>query len=223
MTDLEHALSGLSTAEKTTTIGDTEFAVTGFGMLRQLHPRPFTYDRIYLDNQSTNLEMSYLRLGYLLAHVPYDQLRASRVLELGPGRGVFFDVLKSHVEQMRGYDVVQESPYATIPWSQAAECEWDLVCGFDVLEHFEDIDRLWELDFQWGYFSIPAPPAQGVHPRWRHFKPDEHLWHITAEQFEQWASAHGYRLIAVGCPEDCLRARWDKSAVNIQSFIIQRN
>ncbi len=204
------------------TVGDIQFDVTPLGMLRQRDPGAFRYDPDYLQRQSTTAEMSYLRLGYLMAQISYDELRTYDVLELGPGAGVFFDVLKPHVRSMAGHDAVSESDYCTLGWNESTHQPWDLVCGFDVLEHFADIDSLWQLDFRWGFFSLPAPPRGGVIATWRHFKPDEHIWYVTAEQFEQWAALHGYRLEAAGCPEDCIRRRWDDSQNNINSFLIRR-
>lgn len=205
------------------TIGGFQYERTSLGMLRQVAPAPFVYDASYLQRQSTTPEMSYLRLGYLLAQIPYDRLRSCQVLELGPGKGVFFEILKPHVRVLEGHDAAAESVYNTICWEDATAREWDLVVAFDVLEHFPDIDVLWQLPFEYGLFSIPSPPAGGVHAAWRHFKPNEHLWHITASQFALWVAAHGYSTVASGCPEDCIRNRWNPGESNINSFVIQRN
>src|SRR5205823_4697203 len=105
--------------------------------------------------------------------------------------------------------------------AEAHTTQWDLLCAFDVLEHFEEIDELWRHSFTWGYFSLPAPPSTGVSESWRHFKPHEHLWYITQRQFMEWTTAHEYEVVASGTPEDCIRTRWDPDEANINTFLIR--
>ncbi len=64
--------------------------------------------------------------------------------------------------------------------------------------------------------------AGPVDPTWRHFKPNEHLWHITPAEFTAWIQDHGYEVLRSGSPEDAIRTRWDPEQMNIASFVVKR-
>jgi len=202
-------------------IGKYLYDTNEYGMLYQIDYVSFKYNSEYSLSQQTNDKMSYLRLGCLLGIIPYDELKSSVVLEIGPGNGKFMEVIGELVDNIYGFDIT-DTPFSTISSEEALSKQWDILCAFDVLEHFPDIEYLWKYNFDIGYFSIPCPPKDGIDEKWRHFKPNEHLWHITAEQFENWINAHGYDLIYSGCPEDIIRKRWNQLQVNINSFIIKR-
>jgi hypothetical protein len=203
------------------TIDGVELTYNEYGMIKQKNPAPFDYSKPYLEQQSTNLEMSYLRLGYLLSTVPYENLKKASALELGPGTGNFFEVVKNHVKSIDGFDIA-DSKYSTVSLKEAQSRKWDIVFGFDVLEHFHDIDDLWKIDFTYGYFSSPCPPVKGIFKEWRHWKPNEHIYHITMQQFVNWVADHDYELLGYGHPEDLLRKRWDEKQANINSFVIMK-
>lgn len=198
-----------------------KYEVNSYGMLKQLNPKKFDYSKAYLDKQSTTRNMSWLRIGYLLGVVSFDYLTKATVLELGPGSGMFFDTLKPHVANIEGHDVAK-SEYSTVSLEYIQSNKWDLLCAFDVLEHFEEIDDLWKIDFEYGYFSMPCPPANGIN-NWRHLKPNEHIWHIPSESFKKWANDHKYEVLLNGQPEDLIRRRWDQKKANINSFIIKKH
>jgi hypothetical protein len=202
-------------------INGYNYELNSYGMMRQLNPKKFDYSKKYLDKQSTNENMSWLRIGYLSNVISYECLRDSKVIELGPGTGMFFDILQPYVRTIDGYDIV-ESKYSTVTLEDVRSTKWDLLCAFDVLEHFEEIDDLWKIDFKWGYFSMPCPPTSGITATWKHLKPNEHIWHIKPTSFKFWAEDHGYSVVASGSPEDLIRNRWDEKERNINSFIIKR-
>ena len=204
-------------------IGGVPHGYNKYGMLQQINPQKFDYSKPYLAQQSTNLEMAYLRIGFLLGYVPYETLKEAKVLELGPGTGSFIEVIKKYAKSIDGFDVAPTSEYTTVTLDQVQSTEWDILCAFDVIEHFQDVDDLWKINFNIGYFSSPCPPSKGVFAEWRHFKPNEHLTYIGAKEFYPWAEQHGYRVLACAYPEDCIRKRWDENEVNINSFIIKRN
>ena len=169
--------------------------------------------------------MAYLRIGYMLANISWSEFNGARVLELGPGNGVQLAALRQVGCFADGLDLHEQSLHTTIPRGQAERVEWDILLACDVLEHFHNIDGLWRFPFKYAYISTPAlpDPASVDLSAWRHFKPDEHVYYIEAAAFHLWAQAHKYHVLAFGCPEDVIRARWNASYPNIHSFIMRRN
>lgn len=201
------------------------------GFVKQTNPKPFHYSESYAMKQATNTEMAHLRLGYTLSHVPYDALKKSKVLELGPGNGLLLGLLKRSCARAEGYDV-SPRPYPTLEPHEAISTEWDGLVACDVIEHFHDIDHLWSYRFKWAYISVPFPPAvflkqtaEGTDftTSWRHFKPDEHVYYLSAAAALTWFHRHGYEIMSVGCPEDLIRTRWEGQEPNICTFFIRRH
>ena len=200
-----------------------EFEKTKFGMLKQKNAVSMEYLESYtVTNSRTNSDMAHLRLGNLLAHVPYDIIFKGDHLELGPGNGVNLAVWRSKGIKIEGFDIAK-SIYTTIPQEWIYRKKWDVLCAWDVLEHFTEIDELWEIDFDYGYFSMPRLPDSGISESWRHYRPNEHIWYCDEKSFKKWVNAHDYELLYCGCPEDVIRERWDKNQININSYIIKRN
>jgi len=180
------------------------------------------YDADYLiRNSKTNIEMAYLRLGILLGYVSYDFLRKARILELGPGNGILMANWYSKGIKVEGFDIV-ESLYTTINENTVYNTKWDILLAFDVIEHFIDIDDLWKINFEYGFFSVPYPPRDGIKPGWRHYRPNEHIWYFDDVAFEKWINANDYILLYKGTPEDVIRERWDLNQPNIMSYIIRK-
>lgn len=202
-----------------------EFEWTKYGMLKQKDAKPMEYLESYtVTNSRTNSDMSYLRLGNLLGHVPYDVVFKGQHLEIGPGNGINLAIWRSKGIKIEGYDIAK-SIYSTITKDRLYSDSWDILCAFDVLEHYEDIDEIWNIHFKYGYFSVPRLPDNGVLKDlrdWRHFRLGEHIYNFSEKAFEKWVNVHGYSLIYFGCPEDCIRERWNFEQPNINSYIIKR-
>lgn len=194
------------------------------GFIHQLDAQPFEYTSDYCDHQSTTAEMSYLRLGIIEREMGFEALTAARVLELGPGRGVMKEIMQRHCLSVDGYDIAP-TPHVTVAADEAKKRHWDLLIACDVIEHFPRIDDLWTYDFDWAYISIPCRPEAidwNEIAGWRHFRPNEHLWHIAPGEFKEWANKHGYEVRFAGHTEDLIRARWDRTKPNISNFVIRR-
>ena len=127
--------------------------------------------------------------------------------------------MKPLVRSMEGYDIVP-TPFSTCA-SFPAGRHVDLLCAFDVIEHLDDIDDIWSIDFEVGFFSLPCPPMTGITTAWRHWKPNEHLWHLTPNEFTSWINYHGYDMARMGSPEDAIRSRWDPLQMNIASYVVE--
>lgn len=205
-----------SILEKTTTI---RFEKDCHGFLRQVDPQPFTYDQDYVKKQSTNPEMSWLRLGWLSAHISYEKLREFNVVDVGAGNGTFVREASSVFCRIVPYDVVGES----ITDEELYTTNWDLVCASDVIEHFQFVDHFFAIPFHYALLSFPeTPPNTLPVQEWRHYKPNEHIYMLRSAEFRAWVEKNGCRVLAQGCPEDMIRRRWDPQEINISTFLIEK-
>jgi len=196
------------------------FSPDKHGFLRQNNnPCPFVYDTSYKARQGTNTAMSWLRIGWLAAHIPYPELKTFNAVDIGSGNGSFVKEAQNVFKRIFSYDLAGES----IADTELYSTNWDLISMADVLEHYPDIDDLWTLSFEYALISFPEKPMGTDLRQWRHYKPNEHLYMLDAATFSQWVVANNYKVIAQGCPEDFIRKRWDTEKTNISTFLIKRN
>jgi 2-polyprenyl-3-methyl-5-hydroxy-6-metoxy-1,4-benzoquinol methylase len=193
-----------------------EYKKDRYGFLKQIDPEPFKYDEEYNSKQSTNSYMSWLRLGWLSAFIPYDELKTFKVVDVGAGNRTFVNVAKKVFKEIVPYDLSGES----ISEGHLYNTEWDLVVCSDVLEHYENIDTFWSLKFKYALISYPEEPTNINIKIWRHYKPNEHTYILNSKSFNKWVDLHGAVVVGSGCPEDMIRTRW-ADAVNISTFLIK--
>lgn len=186
--------------------------------LKQKDPKPFDYTLGYKYKQSTNVQMSWLRMGWLLAHISYEDLRTMRMVDIGSGNGIFVREAKQLFRISSPYDVVGNS----ISKEELCATKWDLVIMSDVLEHYLNIDDFWNLKFDYAMISYPETPHGIDLTKWRHMKPDEHIYLLDRDSFKDWVEYHGCTVVGYGTPEDAIRKRWDDQYINISTFLIKR-
>jgi len=201
-----------------------QFARDEFGFWKQVDPSPFVYTEEYKSRQSTNEAMSFLRLGWLAAHLGLSEMKKMRAVDVGCGNGEFVKHAQNFFSRAVGYDVAGNS----ISERELAETEWDLVVLSDVLEHYSDIDDLFDLKWKFAFVSFPETPRvddwrELQSMGFRHFKPDEHLWMMNSLGFREWSARLGAETIAEDCFEDAIRTRWDPRVRNISSFLLKRH
>jgi len=192
-----------------------------YGFWRQVGNEPFEYSVEYKQAQSTNTDMSYLRIGWLASHFRYEMLRKMKVVDIGSGNGTFVNVGESVFGSCVGFDLSGES----ISKDELDSTEWDLVVLSDVLEHFEDIEDLFKLKWSYAFVSFPETPKVADAEDligWRHFKPNEHLWCLNFTGMQKWFSDHGCRFINGSNVEDIIRRRWDDKCPNISTILVSR-
>lgn len=192
-----------------------------YGFWKQQNPVPFDYDESYVKKQSTNIEMVYLRLGWLSAHLNFEQMKEMTVVDVGAGNGSFVNHARGKFKNVYPYDIVGEN---TISEDTLKTTEWDLMVFSDVLEHYENIEELF--DYKWKYvmISFPETPKITVWQEleiWKHFKPNEHLWHLNLKGMIHWFTDNDCEVVASGCPEDMLRKRWG-NCPNVSTILARR-
>jgi len=193
------------------------------GFIHQKNREEYKYTLEYKDKQSTNVEMSYLRLGWLSANIPHEELRDFLVVDIGSGNGEFAKCASSHFKRIYEYDLVGE----TISKEELMNTNWDLAVFSDVVEHYPDLNEFIEVPWRYAMVSFPETPEFANFEemkKWRHFKPNEHLWYMTGTGFVDWASTKipNLEVINQGCFEDMIRTRWDSGKQNISTTLLKR-
>lgn len=197
------------------------FANSKYGFWKQINPEKFEYSQQYKQKQSTNENMAYLRIGWLSSFFDYEQLSKLTVVDIGSGNGTFVDVGKNVFGKCVGYDVCGES----ITQQELNETKWDMIVLSDVLEHFDNIDDLYKLNWKYAFISFPETPkdvkTQSDLEKWKHFKPNEHLWCLNLNGFIEWATDNQCEIIGYSNTEDIIRSRWNKEQPNITSVLLK--
>jgi hypothetical protein len=151
------------------------------------------------------LQMSYLRLGYILGSIKNE---ISSILDVGYGNGDFLKVCSEKIKNRFGNDI---SNYPLPDGCQfvedVLENEYDLICFFDSLEHFENIDFVSELKARYVCISLPwcHNKSDEWFQNWKHRREDEHLWHFNESSLVNFMAEMGYEKISISNVEDVIR------------------
>jgi hypothetical protein len=166
--------------------------------------------------------MSYLRLGFLLGALDEP---VKKVLDVGYGNGDFLDVAKHYFPECSGFEVNG----CTIPEGcefihDIYKEEFDVVCFFDVLEHFDNIYDIKRLSTKYIYISVPECHfvSEDWFESWKHRRPDEHLWHFSKDSLRAFMEEIGYSLLTYSNVEDAIRKPED-DLPNILSGVFKKS
>ena len=189
--------------------------------IKQLNPTKIAYDAVYVNKPRTTVEMAYLRLGWLSQHLTYAKLKQAKVVDIGSGAGVMTTSLKQICANVKNYDLAGPS----ITKKELRDNFWDVVVLNDVLEHYDNIDELFELKWRYAFLSFPETPNVATFEElthWRHFRPNEHIYHLYEDGVRIWAAQMGADTVAAGDFEDILRTRWHPDFRNITTMLLCR-
>lgn len=201
---------------------EISFGRDKYGFWKQNNPLPIDYSIEYKNKQSTTIEMSWLRIGWFLSVLDgsMKQLENWKVCDLGSGNGNFARVASNVFGSVKEYDLSGN----TITVEELYSTEWDLIVLSDVLEHFDDIDDLFKIKFNYLLLSFPETPAVNDWQElvgWRHFKPNEHIYNLDMAGCKKWLSGSGYEVLRAGYMEDVIR-KSDRQ-YNISSIVAKKN
>jgi hypothetical protein len=169
------------------------------------------YNKQYVDERYNSygekgMQMAYLRLGYLQGVI---RSPINRILDVGYGNGDFLKACQNSIPNTFGHDVSEYPlPENSIFVSDIFKHEFDVVCFFDSLEHFENIDFLKKLKTLYIYISLPDCHnyfRNGKFMDWKHRREDEHLWHFNQSSLVNFMFMQGYDYVAISDVEDCIR------------------
>jgi len=162
------------------------------------------YGKYYNDLGETANYLSYLRLGYVLAHTE----ECHTLLDIGYGNGAFLNAANKAFTLTAGLDLTREY----LPASSFAEDDiyapYDIITFFDSLEHFEEIDLVKDLNCKYIVISVPNcrfGTDDVWFETWKHRKPNEHLHHFNTESLTSFLVYNGYQVINTSSFEDTIR------------------
>lgn len=150
-------------------------------------------------------QMAGLRLGYLISNL---NQKPKSILDVGYGNGDFLKVCSYSIEKCYGNDISgYPTPSGVEFVNDIFQNHYDVICFFDVLEHFEDISFIKDLKCDYIYISVPW--CHNFNDEWfmswKHRREDEHLWHFNDISIVNFFKEMGYELIIKSNIEDLIR------------------
>lgn len=151
-------------------------------------------------------KMAYLRLGFLIGAL--NGSIPNSVLDVGYGNGDFLKAAINTIPKCLGSDVSgYPVPEGVEYIDNIYNSEVDVTCFFDVLEHFDDIYDIKNLNTK--YILISVPQCHYIDDQWfenwKHRRPDEHLWHFDEPALINFFGEIGYEIVQSSNIEDTIR------------------
>ena len=185
-----------------------------------------TYDYDYVNSSYNQYgekgsQMAGLRLGYLVSKLGY---WPKSILDVGYGNGDFLKICKNKIDSygndISGYPVPKGVTFV----ENIFERHYDVICFFDVLEHFEKIDFVQDLKCDYIFLSLPWCHnfSDEWFSNWKHRRPDEHLWHFDEKSIKNFFNEMGYEMIDYSNIEDLIRVS-NEDYPNILTCILKKN
>jgi hypothetical protein len=186
------------------------------GVIKQDKVDKIEYTPGYINNSYNNYgikttQISHLRLGYILGalgKVP------NSILDVGYGNGEFIKTCSQVIPNCYGNDVSgYPIPEGVLFVDDIYSQQFDVVCFFDVLEHFDNIYDIKQLMTEYVVISLPNChfPSDEWFEGWKHRRPNEHLWHFNAMSLMNFMGEIGYKTLDLSNIEDIVRPGVDAS------------
>ena len=207
-------------------INGFEYKINEQGVLQQVNPSVITYDSEYVTSRygaiiELRKQMSMLRYGYMVGSIN----KPTKILEIGYGAGDFIELCAEQDIECFGNDITGiPTPPKVTPTKNLYE-QVDVVCMFDVLEHFEDINFIKDFNTKYVYVSVPncsqSTNIEYLSNDYIHLRPNEHLHHFNIVALIRHFELNGYKLLTISNIEDTIRKRPNTHA-NILSAIFEK-
>lgn len=193
-------------------INNIEYVINENGVLSQVAPEIINYDFDYVASRygaigDLRKQMSMLRYGYMTGCIG----KPTKLLEIGYGAGDFLQLCAREEIECLGNDITGIPTPNGVEQVDNIYDYVDIVCMFDVIEHFDNINFIKDLNTKYVYVSVPnchhpedALYLEHVYP---HLRPNEHLHHFNMFTLNKHFESNGYKLIQMGFPEDAIRKR----------------
>lgn len=179
------------------------------GVIKQLDIKKIEYNYDYSNKYNSYGEksnyISYLRYGVLIGAIK--QIPAS-IVDVGYGNGDFLRVCQKTIKNVYGCDISDYPPPDGCKKIMLDEIKnVDVVCFFDSLEHFEDIDFIRDLDTKYIFISVPwcHYSSDEWFKNWYHRRENEHLYHFNENSLKTFFKEKGYNCIYTSSFEDIIR------------------
>jgi hypothetical protein len=182
----------------------------------------FDYSNAYNNLGELGMQMAYLRLGYFMGVVNEN---IDSLLDVGYGNGDFLKAATNYIPNCYGNDVENNYPLpSNVEYVNSIYGRhYTLITMFDVLEHLPDIYSINKLQCDYLYVSLPWCHyfSDGWFDKWKHRKPNEHLYHFNDTSLCNFMDEVGFECIAISNIEDCIRKPVDENK-NILSGIFKK-
>jgi len=195
------------------------------GVIEQIVKEPFDYDFNYSNNYNKlgeiGVRMAYLRLGHLIGSLGFIP---TSVMDIGYGNGDFLKACQNIIPKCYASDISEyPAPDGCEFINDPNSIEVDVVTFYDVLEHFEDIYDIKNLNTKYIVISVPECHyfSDDWFDTWKHRRPDEHLWHFNKESLTNFMSELDYKCIHTSNIEDTIRKN-NKEYSNILTAIFKK-
>ncbi len=179
------------------------------GIIKQKNIKKIEYNYDYSNQYNSYGEksnyLSYLRLGVLLGNL---ENIPNSILDVGYGNGSFLNASQKIIKNCYGNDISDYPvPSGTIKVNNLFDSHYDVICFFDSLEHFENIDFIKNLDCDYIFISLPWCHffSEEWFLNWYHLRPNEHLYHFNDKSLINFFKENGYENIYIGNFEDTIR------------------
>jgi hypothetical protein len=184
----------------------------------------YEYSKQYDNHGEKSNYLSYLRLGVLLGNIAKIP---NSILDVGYGNGSFLNAAKNIIPKCSGFDIsgFPLSHDITIE-NSITEKKFDVICFFDSLEHFDDIDIIENLNCEYIFISVPWCHylSDEWFLNWYHRKPNEHLWHFNDKSLVNFFNEKNFECIYINNFEDTIRKNSKCNEYpNILSAIFKKN
>ena len=197
------------------------------GVIKQISVKKIDYNYDYSNNYNAHgdkgVQFSYLRLGVLVGALGKTP---DSILDVGYGNGDFLKVASSTIPNCYGADI---SDYPVPEKCKKVTLDekrfYDVICFFDSLEHFDDINFIEKLDCNYIFISVPLCHnfSNSWFEKWHHRKPNEHLWHFNESSLSSHFLERGYERVYSSNYEDIVRKNPESSNYpNILSCLFKK-
>lgn len=229
----------------------TQYVRDHNGVIKQLYPKPFTYNADYCATYDTpaykrqSQTLQRLRLGFTEASWGSDPIMS--LLDCGYGNGAFLRYASGKIYHLFGYDVSgvpvprDVTRADRLPVRDTGGIGVDVITFWDCLEHFPDLSFLATLHCRMIVVSLPwchydtwlnrqgallpfeeKRRADALFTDWHHRKPDEHLHHFDKESLVKTMKMYGWGLVFSCNIEDAVRKGKDAARQNILTASFKR-
>lgn len=203
-----------------------EYEILPNGIIKQKNVIKITYDNEYVNSRYNTyndkvINMSYLRLGYIIGSIGYIP---SSLLDVGYGNGGFLDISKGIIKECFGNDISDYNiPDGCEFVENILEKCFDVVTFFDSLEHFDDITFVKNIKTKYICISVPFCHNFDMEwfKNWKHRRPNEHLYHFNDNSLITFMAEMGYEIINKSNIEDIIRTPNDCN-INILTAIFKK-
>lgn len=194
-----------------------------FGIIKKIDPISFDYGSVYqerlLDRGEGNVRMAHLRYGYLvgvIGRAPFE------ILDVGYGDGAFLQLCasKGHIKCYGSELNDSAIPDGCSFVADITTREYDVICFFDSLEHFADLDFLSRLKCNYVFVSVPncVYISDIWFQNWFHRKPDQHIFNFSLQSITSLFANYEFELVSTSYIENIIR----DSEENILTLIFKK-